>query len=720
MYIAIINIHGLVRRDNIEMGRDADTGGQTRYVIDMVKELANRKDVEVDLFTRRLNDKKVGKEYQAKFEKIGDNAKIVRLNCGGSKYIRKEKLWPYLDEYVDNLIAYFRKQKKIPTLIHGHYADGGYVATEIAYYFHIPLVFTGHSLGRNKAEYLTKTGISKERLEQYYNMSTRIGHEERTLRNADLVITSTDYERKELYKSYENHLIEKFQVIPPGLDLDKFFPYYHFEIKDPAITEEQKQAQFSMIQELQRFFTNFDKPIILALCRPEARKNIDLLIKIYGKSDALQALANLAIFAGIRDDINSMEEGEKEVLTDMLLLMDRYDLYGKMAIPKHHNPERDVPELYRIAALKHGIFVSAAALENFGLTFIEAAAVGLPFIGTNRGGVQDIQKNCDCGLLVDIDNQQKLHDAMVKLLTDQKQWNTLSEHGIERVAQIYNWKTHCDTYLKHLQSTVAEFEEKKAHQGIKDKNFAKRVGKLDYLFISDIDNTITGDDAALEELRMIIEHNRDRFGFGIATGRSLESAKELLDYYELKADLLITAVGSEIYYGKNLIADKGWSSFIRRRWHPIRIKEALKEFSGLHLQEEAGSQRPYKISYNIAKDFNHEELLVKVTQELEKTKSAFKLIISHEKYLDILPYRASKGSAVKYIAWKWQLGNNQIITAGDSGNDSDMLTKPFKAIVVANHEESLNSLKKDKNVYFAKEKYAKGVIEALKHYAIIK
>jgi sucrose-phosphate synthase len=109
-----------------------------------------------------------------------------------------------------------------------------------------------------------------------------------------------------------------------------------------------------------------------------------------------------------------------------------------------------------------------------------------------------------------------------------------------------------------------------------------------------------------------------------------------------------------------------------------------------------------------------------VAQELEKTKSAFKLIISHEKYLDILPYRASKGAAVKYIAWKWQLENNQIITAGDSGNDSDMLTKPFKAIVVANHEESLNSLKKDKNVYFTKEKHAKGVIEALKHYAVIK
>src|SRR5690554_1432320 len=489
MYIAIINIHGLVRGDNIEMGRDADTGGQTRYVIDLVKELSTREDVEVDLFTRRIGDKRLSGDYSRQLEDMGQHARIVRLPCGGNKYIRKEKLWPHLDEYVDNLIEFFRSEQRVPDVIHGHYSDGGYIATEIASYFHTPLVFTGHSLGRNKYDYLTSIGYSEERIQDYYTMSTRIAQEERTIRKADMVITSTNYEREELYSSYENRDLSKFTVIPPGLDLDKFFPYYHYEIQDPSVTEEQKLAQFNMLRELQRFFTNPDKPLIMALCRPEARKNIDVLIEIYGKNKDLQALANLAIFAGIRDDINSMEEGEKEVLTDMLLLMDRYDLYGKMAIPKHHNPERDVPELYRIAALKKGVFVSAAALENFGLTFIEAAAVGLPFIGTTRGGVQDIQQNCNCGILVNIDDHKKLSDTIHNILTDQQKWSELSQNGVEKIWQVYNWKTHCDTYLDRLNWAVEQHKERKSLDSRYEKSMAKRIGSVDFLFISDIDRS---------------------------------------------------------------------------------------------------------------------------------------------------------------------------------------------------------------------------------------
>jgi sucrose-phosphate synthase len=719
MYIAIINIHGLVRSENIEMGRDADTGGQTRYVIDLIKELSKREGVEVDLFTRKISDKRVSEDYKQPIEKVGENARIIRLGCGGSKYIRKELLWPYLDEYVDNLISFFRKENRIPDIIHGHYADGGYVATEIATYYHSPLVFTGHSLGRNKVEYLKSTGVSDDKLESYYNMSHRIAQEERTIRKADMVITSTNYERKKLYSSYENHQIDKFKVVPPGLDLEKFFPYYHYEINDPSVTEGQKMAKFSMMKELQRFFTNFDKPLILSLCRPEARKNIDLLIEIYGKSKELQAIANLAIFAGIREDINTMEEGEKEVLTDMLLLMDRYDLYGKMAIPKHHNPEKDVPELYRIAALKKGVFVSAAALENFGLTFIEAAAVGLPFIGTTRGGVQDIQQNCNCGILVNIDDHKKLSDTIHNILTDQQKWSELSQNGVEKIWQVYNWKTHCDTYLDRLNWAVEQHKERKSLDSRYEKSMAKRIGSVDFLFISDIDNTLTGDENGLKKLGSYLEENHSSVCFGVATGRHLESAKEILDKYNLKPDILITSVGSEIYYGKNLLADKGWSAFIRRRWYPDRIKEALKDFEGLSLQTEVGSQRSFKVSYDIkgVKDFNN--LVLEVTKELEKTKSAFNLVVSHENFLDILPYRASKGSAIKYIAWKWNIEGNKVITAGDSGNDIDMLKKPFKGIVVANHEKSLDKLKDAKNIYFTERSNAHGVIEGLKKLKVI-
>ncbi len=248
---------------------------------------------------------------------------------------------------------------------------------------------------------------------------------------------------------------------------------------------------------------------------------------------------------------------------------------------------------------------------------------------------------------------------------------------------------------------------------------AKRIGSVDFLFISDIDNTLTGDEDALKKLGTYLEENHSSVGFGIATGRHLESAKEILDKYNLKPDILITSVGSEIYYGKNLLPDKGWSAFIRRRWYPDRIKEALKDFKGLSLQTDDGSQRAFKVSYDIkgVKDFDN--LVAQVTKALEKTKSAYNLVVSHENFLDILPYRASKGSAVKYIAWKWNIEGSRVITAGDSGNDIDMLKRPFKGIVVANHEKSLDKLKDAKNIYFTERSNAHGVIEGLKKLKVI-
>ena len=712
MYIAIINLHGLVRKDNIEMGRDADTGGQTRYVVDLVKELSKREDVEVDLFTRLIKDSRCADDYSKSIEQVGPNARIVRLPCGGTKYIRKELLWPYLDEYVDNMISFIRTQKKVPHIIHAHYADGGYIATELAAYFQTPLVFTGHSMGRNKLEYLKSQGVSEEKLDQYYHINTRIKQEERTIKHASMVITSTNYEKKTLYEPYEARDLSKMTVIPPGLDLETFFPYYHYEIQDPSITEEMKLAQYSMIKELQRFLTNMDKPFILALCRPEARKNIDLLIEIYGKSEELQAIANLVIVAGIRDDISTMEEGEKQVLTDMLLLMDRYDLYGKMAIPKHHNPQRDVPELYRLAAMKRGVFVSTAALENFGLTFIEASAVGLPFIGTDKGGVQDIYQNCDSGVLVDISNNQAIEDALYTLLTNKEMWEKLSENGTQRIRQVYNWEAHADTYIQSLNELLEKEPKKPA--------LANRLAAIENLLVCDIDNTLTGDMDAAKDLAKILKEHQESLGFAIATGRSIDSALEILKEYPFPhPDILITAVGSEIHYGSAEVADKGWSNYIRRRWRAEAIRKALSDFPELEYQTDEGCQRDYKVSYTIIDSSDIQGLMERIRDALSKTKGLQHLVLSHDTYLDILPYRASKGDAIHYIAWKWNIKPDHILTAGDSGNDRDMFSKPLRSIIVANHEPSLDTLRKTKLRFFAKKNFAAGVIEGLKHFKIL-
>lgn len=55
------------------------------------------------------------------------------------------------------------------------------------------------------------------------------------------------------------------------------------------------------------------------------------------------------LILGNRDDIEEMPEGSSTVLTTVLKLIDKYDLYGQVAYPKHHK-QNEVPEIYRLAA----------------------------------------------------------------------------------------------------------------------------------------------------------------------------------------------------------------------------------------------------------------------------------------------------------------------------------------------------------------------------------
>ena len=155
-----------------------------------------------------------------------------------------------------------------------------------------------------------------------------------------------------------------------------------------------------MPPQVNRFLADPAKPLILALSRPDERKNILTLIEAYGESSALQQTANLLIVAGSRDDIRDMDSGAEAVLTSILILIDSYDLYGRVAIPKHHRAD-EVPEIYRLAAARGGVFINPALTEPFGLTLLEAAASSLPVVATENGGPVDIIANCKNGELVD-------------------------------------------------------------------------------------------------------------------------------------------------------------------------------------------------------------------------------------------------------------------------------------------------------------------------------
>ena len=699
LYILLISVHGLIRGHDLELGRDADTGGQTKYVVELAQALSKCEQIgRIDLLTRRVVDSQVSADYSRSHEQISPKAHIVRLDAGPEEYIVKEQLWDFLDSFSDSALDYVRELGRTPHIVHSHYADAGYVGTRIANMLGVPLVHTGHSLGRVKRRRLLARGLKRDDIERRYNMSRRINAEEDTLGAAELVITSTHQEIEEQYELYDYYQPQSMRVIPPGTDLMRFHP--------PDGSERESR----IYPDIARFLKQPDKPMILALSRPDTRKNIPTLVTAYGESKTLQDAANLVIIAGNRDDIQDMEEDAQEVLTDILLKIDQHDLYGKVAYPKHHDAD-EVPLIYRLAALSHGVFVNPALTEPFGLTLIEAAASGLPIVATEDGGPQDIIAHCDNGFLVDPLDKADIAKALLKVLSDASNWKQLAENGLRGVHAHYSWQAHAERYLDETRPLLERIESAKPHATL----LRRPMLYHDRAIFTDLDQNLLGDPESLAEFIEVVHNNRKCASFGIATGRRLESALVIMRRYGIpRPDVLITSVGTEIYYAPQLTADFAWTQHIDYMWQPQRIRQTLADLPGLKLQPPSERSR-FKISYYI--DPKKAPSLDEINRRLHQAELSANTFMSFGQYLDIVPIRASKGFALRYFADQWGIPLEHVLTAGGSGTDEDMMRGNTLAVVVANrHEEELSHLTDVERIYFAEASHARGILEAIEHY----
>lgn len=699
IYIALFSVHGLIRGHDLELGRDADTGGQILYVVELARALAALPDVaRVDLFTRRVDDSTVSADYAQPTEDLGGGAHIVRIECGPPGYLAKEELWDHLDGFADNVLGYFRHSKSgIPDLLHSHYADAGYVGSRLTHLLGVPLIHTGHSLGRVKRRRLLASGLNAEDIEERYNMARRIEAEELVLASAERVITSTHQEIEEQYGRYDHYQPQQMRVIPPGTDLERFHP--------PDGTE----ADSDIASELRRFLREPDKPIILALSRPDPRKNIAALVTAFGESPKLQAMANLVIVAGNRDDISELPDGSRDVLTELLVLMDRYDLYGKVAMPKHHTAD-DVPLLYRLAASSGGVFVNPALTEPFGLTLIEAAASGVPIVATEDGGPRDIVGNCHNGLLVNPLESDDIAHALIKVLSDRDAWQQRVEAGLIGVRKHYAWHAHAKAYLDMVRPIISRTE-------LLVRTPLHRREKLyhDRALFSDIDLSLTGDPEGLRELVEELQANRKCVAFGIATGRRLDSALRLLREQGVpEPDVLITSGGTQIHYAPKLNEDVAWAKHIDHHWMPRKVREVLDPLPGV-LAQPKGEQSRFKISYYY--DPEKAPHLDEIQRLLAQAELSVNVIQSFGEFLDVLPIRASKDFALRYVAQRWGIPLDHILATGGSGADEGMIRGNTLGVVVANrHHEELSQMEDMDNLYFAKRPYAGGILEAIDHY----
>ena len=189
---------------------------------------------------------------------------------------------------------------------------------------------------------------------------------------------------------------------------------------------------------------------------------------------------------------------------------------------------------------------------------------------------------------------------------------------------------------------------------------------------------------------------------------------ELMVEYEIPhPEVLITSVGTEIYYGKNYTLDTSWRKHIDFRWNPEQIRRVLEQVDGLYLQEKH-EQSTYKISYQV--DFAIAPKLAAIKRILRENGVRAKCILSLGMFLDIIPSRAGSGISIRHMAYKWGFPLEHILIAGDSGNDEEMLAGNTLGVVVGNYSSELEKLRKYPRVYFAEKSHAAGIIEGIEYY----
>jgi len=173
-----------------------------------------------------------------------------------------------------------------------------------------------------------------------------------------------------------------------------------------------------------------EKPTLLTVARLDEHKGHDVVIS------ALPQIRRR--FPGVRYRIVGPSAGNwprLEALAQQLGVSDCVEYWGKV-------PEEKLYRAYSEADLfvMPSREVPGRHVEGFGLTFLEAAALGVPSVGGRSGGVPDAIEDGYSGLLVEPSNSVELAEAIERLLGDPEYLKALGSQAQTRAREEFSWK----------------------------------------------------------------------------------------------------------------------------------------------------------------------------------------------------------------------------------------------------------------------------------------
>jgi sucrose-6-phosphatase len=183
------------------------------------------------------------------------------------------------------------------------------------------------------------------------------------------------------------------------------------------------------------------------------------------------------------------------------------------------------------------------------------------------------------------------------------------------------------------------------------------------------------------------------------SGRNEELLKQAIRDYDLPLPAYaIGDVGTTIY----AVGNDGWRRWtaweeeIGRDWPGGGHAEIVALFADLDLLrlQEPSKQNNHKVSYYTEMMIDRRGLLATMRQRLEQESVRAGLIFSIDELkevglLDVLPESATKVHAIRFLLHQLGVSEQQVLYAGDSGNDLAALTSGLRAVLVRNAGEDV-------------------------------
>ena len=379
-----------------------DTGGMNVYVREITRQLGAM-GIHVDVFTRSQDE-----HVPHVLHDLGYGNRVVHIPAGPEHPLPKKELIAYLPQFVEGIRDFSASKGLVYDLIHSHYWMSGIAAIDLKKTWHTPFVHMFHTLG-----------VMKNRVAQFpqeIEGDYRIDGERQVLEAADKIIAATQAEYAQLLWLYQAD-VNKILVIPPGVDVGRFYPIQSDEAKE-----------FIGVPPCGR--------MILFVGRIEPLKGLDVLIEaiasMHQKADFMENPFCLVIIGGDNDE-NATQDDNLEI-SRIKELAERYGLSDLVTFLGKKS-QNSLPYYYSAAEA----VVVPSQYESFGMVALEAMACGTPVVASQVGGLAYLVQDGVTGYTVPVDEPDELARKLASILEDPALHQRLGTQAI-KVAQDYAWE----------------------------------------------------------------------------------------------------------------------------------------------------------------------------------------------------------------------------------------------------------------------------------------